>query len=84
MERADRPCPPNPVHGRVDALDLAGRTVAAATTDDVGRYAISLPSGQYTLQVVIDGPFPRCPDTAVSVTGGSPVTGDIDCDTGIR
>jgi hypothetical protein len=68
----------------VDALDPAGRTVADVMIDDVGRYAISVPPGQYTLHVVTDGPFPRCPDTAVSVTGISPVTGDIDCDTGIR
>jgi hypothetical protein len=84
VERPDQPCPPNPVHGRVDALDPTGRTVADATTDDDGRYAISLPSGQYTLRIVTDAPFPRCPDTAVSVTEGSPVTSNIDCDTGIR
>jgi hypothetical protein len=84
VERADQPCPLNPVHGRVDALDPAGRTVAHATTDEVGRYAISLPSGEYTLRVVTDGPFPRCRDTAVSVTAGPPVSADIDCDTGIR
>jgi hypothetical protein len=84
VERPDQPCPPNPVHGRVDALDRAGRAAAHATTDDAGRYAISLPSGQYTLRVVTDGFLPRCPDTAVSVTGTSPVTVDIDCDSGIR
>ena len=84
VERPDQPCPPNPVHGRVDVLDATGRTVADATTDDEGRYAISLPSGQYTLRVLSDGPFPRCPDTAVSVTEASPVTSNIDCDTGIR
>jgi hypothetical protein len=67
----------------VDALDATGRTVAGATIDD-GRYAISLPSGQYTLRVLTDGPFPRCPDTAVSVTEGSPVASNIGCDTGIR
>ncbi len=84
VERPDQPCPPNPVHGRVDAVDATGRTVAGASTDDAGRYATSLPSGQYTLRVLTDGPFPRCPDTAVTVTEGSPVTSDIDCDTGIR
>jgi hypothetical protein len=34
VERPDQPCPPNPVHGRVDVLDAAGRTVADATRRD--------------------------------------------------
>jgi hypothetical protein len=84
VERPEQPCPPNPVHGRVDALDATGRTVADVTIDASGRYAISLPPGQYTLRVRADGPFPRCPDTAVSVTEASPVTSNIGCDTGIR
>ena len=84
VERPDQPCPPKPVRGRVDALDSAGHTAANADTDDAGRYAISLPSGHYELRMVTDGPFPRCPDTPVTVTAGLPVTADIDCDTGIR
>jgi hypothetical protein len=68
----------------VDALDPTGHTTANATTDDAGRYAISLPPGRYTLRVAIDGPFPHCPDVPVTITPGAPVTADIGCDTGIR
>jgi hypothetical protein len=84
VERPDQPCPPNPVSGRVDALDRTGHAAANARTDDAGRYAISLPPGRYTLRVAVDGPFPHCPDVAVSVTASAPVTADISCDTGIR
>jgi hypothetical protein len=84
VQRADQPCPPNPVHGRVDALDAAGHTAAATTTDDAGHYTISLAPGDFILRVGIDGPFPHCPDVPVTVTSGQPVIADIDCDTGIR
>lgn len=84
MERPDQPCPPNPVAAGVDAIDSTGHTAGTATTDDLGRYAIGLPPGHYTLRVEVGGPFPTCPDTPVSVPAGAPVTVDIDCDTGIR
>jgi hypothetical protein len=72
------------VHGQVDAIDAGGQTAGSATTDGLGRFAISAAPGGYTLRVVINGPFPRCPDTPVTVTAGDPVTADISCDTGIR
>jgi hypothetical protein len=84
VERPDQPCPPNPVRGRVDAIDSAGPTAGTATTDDAGRYAIALAPGDYTLHVDADGQFPRCPDTHVTVAAGGPATVDISCDTGIR
>lgn len=84
VERPDQACPPNPVHGRVDALDGVGHTVGSATTDGEGRCAIALRPGAYTLRVVTAGPFPRCPDTSVTVTAEPTAPTDIDCDTGIR
>ncbi len=84
VERPDQPCPPSPVHGRVDAVNSAGNTAGSATTDDAGRFAITLPQGDYTLRVVTDGSFPQCSDVSVTVTAGPPATADIDCDTGIR
>ena len=49
VERPDMPCPPNPVQGRVDALDIAGHLAGTAMTDQTGRYALALPPGRYTL-----------------------------------
>jgi hypothetical protein len=84
VERPDQPCPPNPVAGRVEAIDAAGHTAGSAPTDSVGRYAIRLEPGDYTLRVATAGRFPVCPETAVSVPAGPAVTIDIGCDTGIR
>ncbi len=84
VERPDHPCPPNPVRGRVEAVDSGGRTAGSVNTDDTGRYAIGLAPGGYRLRVVTDGPFPRCPAAVVIVTAGSVAVADIVCDTGIR
>ena len=60
------------------------QTPGSATSDETGRYSISLPPGTYTLRVHASGAFPRCPATHVTVTADSRATGDIECDTGIR
>ena len=84
VQRADQPCPPTPVSGVVEAVDASGQVVGRDGTDQAGAYAISLPPGRYTLEVRLQGTYPRCPDTPISVPAGSPVTVDIGCDTGIR
>ena len=84
VARSDQPCPPNPVVARVEAVDPTGNVAGMTTTDDAGRYAIHLAPGSYTLHVGIDGPFPRCPESGVTVAPGPPITVNIDCDTGIR
>ena len=84
VERPDQPCPPNPVAGRVEAIDAAGDTAGSTTTDGTGGYALSLSPGDYTLRVSTEAMFPVCPDTAVSVPAGVALTVDIGCDTGIR
>lgn len=83
VERPDQPCPPAPVNATVEALDGSGRSVARTATDDQGAFTLPLPPGAYTLRVIHDGPFPRCPDTPVTVTDGETHV-DIDCDSGIR
>lgn len=84
VARSDQPCPPHPVVARVESVDPTGNVVGMTTTDDAGRYAIHLAPGDYTLHIGIDGPFPRCPESKVTVPPGPAVTVNIDCDTGIR
>jgi hypothetical protein len=72
------------VDARVEAIAADGRTAASAQTDDMGRYALGLTPGAYTLRIGTDGAFPRCPDKVINVTPGPPQAVDIDCDTGIR
>src|SRR5207244_5085437 len=81
VERPDHPCPPRPVSAEVDARQGA-RTVASATSDGQGAYRMSLAPGRYTLVVVTNSSFPRCPSVDVTVPSGPPVRADISCDTG--
>lgn len=82
--RPDHPCLPNPVKARVEAIDSSGRSAGSAMTDGAGSYAIPVPPGVYTVSVDPGGPFPRCPETQVVVSAGTPPATDIVCDTGIR
>jgi hypothetical protein len=84
VEQPGQPCPPAPVHGRVDAVDAGGGVLGTATTDSEGGYAIALPPGDYTLKVDTGATFPVCPDTAVTVPADGAAAADIGCDTGIR
>jgi hypothetical protein len=78
VERVDQPCPPQPVEGAVAAIDSSDRTVATTSIDADGRYTLDLVPGCYTLQVVVDGLLPNCPEVTVTVTSGAPTTADID------
>ena len=84
VEPIDHPCARSPVHERVDAFDSAEHLAGTATTTEAGRYTILLSPGTYTLRVHADGPFPRCPALHVTVVADAFVTGDIECDSGIR
>lgn len=84
VEQLGQSCPPVPVAGTVVAIDGDGSTIATTETDATGHYSIELAPGDYTLRVVVVGPFPSCPDTPVTVRPGAPTTANIDCDTGIR
>ena len=85
VERIGHPCPPRPVEARIDARDVTGRVVGTTRSDVNGRYALSLPVGQYMLVVTTPSNFPRCPPTVAVVVAPDQVTAiDVICDTGIR
>ena len=84
VERPGQVCPPVPVDGVVVALDGSGEPAASTPTSAEGHYVLALGPGTYTLRVVVDGPFPVCPETPVAVGAGAVVTVDVSCDTGIR
>jgi Carboxypeptidase regulatory-like domain len=84
VEQIGHPCPPKPLSAvEVSALDPGGQTIASTRTDNAGYYAVTLAPGDYTIEVVINGRWPRCPTTKVTVPPGQ-VKVDIVCDTGIR
>lgn len=84
VERQGQPCPPQPISAEVDARNASGAEVGSDHSDSYGRYALNLAPGRYTLSVVSSSGWPRCPDTPVSVRGGTASRADISCDTGIR
>jgi hypothetical protein len=84
VQRARQTCPPRPVVATVDANGNHGATVVSTHTDSSDRYAVSLPSGAYTLVVVTGAAWPRRPDTPVVVHTGRATCADIQCDSGIR
>ncbi len=76
-------CPPLAVDGEVQAVQ-DGQVKATARTNPTGQYQLSLPAGEYTLQVDVGGPLPACPLSPVQVRAAAVVGIDIDCDSGIR
>jgi len=86
VERAGRPCPPNPLpRVRVLAVGADRRAVAEAVTDADGRFGFELPTGTFMIRVIQSGVLPRCPELSVDVgSDPRPRTVEIDCDTGIR
>jgi hypothetical protein len=68
----------------VQARSIGGSTSASATSDDHGRYEMSLPPGRYALEAHSEAMFPRCEPVEVVVTADSATRADISCDTGIR
>lgn len=84
VERIDQPCPPRPVQTTVQATSIAGGTGGSATTDDEGRYQMSLPPGRYILSAQSGAVFPQCQPIEVAVIPNSATRADISCDTGIR
>ena len=70
--------------GTVEARDDRGQSVGQAPTDSDGSFVLPLPAGMYTLHVLHDGLYPRCPDTPVTIKDGEQTHVDISCDTGMR
>ena len=57
--------------------------VGKATSNSSGIFIVSVPEGEYLVQVMTDN-FPRCPEQIVAVTGQNFAFTQINCDTGIR
>ena len=49
--------------------DLLGPVVGTAVTNNLGNFVVSVPAGNYLVQVDPGSAFPVCPDTNVTVKG---------------
>lgn len=65
-------------------LDNRFKVVGLVTTNSRGEFHTAVPSGSYILRVDSSGPYPRCPDTQVTVPRQGFSSVNIECDTGIR
>ena len=85
VTEGDPACDERPLAGvTVLVLDVNGTEIARLQTDADGRYAVTLPSGPYTVEPQpVEGMMGTPAPIAVTV-GGAFVTVDLDYDTGIR
>lgn len=62
-----------------------GHEVAHATTDDQGRFTVSVPVGAYEVVIDVHGAaLPRCPIMPAQVRDGRLTRVQIVCDSGMR
>jgi hypothetical protein len=62
----------------------SGRTVASATTDAAGGFAMQAPAGRYVIHVVTRARLPRCPDQPITLPMVKPTRVELECDSGMR
>ena len=84
VERADEPCPPQPVTATVHATNESGEEIATTQSGSDGRYSIALPPGRYVLTATTGSAYPYCDPTEIEVPPARDIVADISCDTGIR
>ena len=79
--------PPSPVEGAVEAFtteNFSDAPVASVTTDDAGRYRLSLPPGRFYLRGhspwFVSGQMPCNARDAVDIVDGVAVEADVHCD----
>ena len=68
----------------VQLVNSAGKVVASAKSDENGKYTLHAKPGKYSLKVVIDAYYPRCPMVEVQVRKHGLTDADIQCDSGMR
>lgn len=83
-QKKDEECV-KPLAGKEVQLLLNGdKVVAKATTGEGGKFTIHAKPGKYSLKVVIDAMYPRCPTVDVKIHKRQLVGGNISCDSGMR
>lgn len=87
VDRADPPCPGQPVQASLVVLSSTAQTVIASVeTDAQGRFSVATPAGAYLLRPVRigGGPARRPAMLPVTVTAGQYTTVTMRLDNGLR
>lgn len=79
-----RPCQQGLATARVQLLSSAGALVSSTLSDEQGRFKIEASPGTYTLHVDVEGLYPRCDDTRLTISGSRQTRVLIRCDSGMR
>jgi hypothetical protein len=84
VQRADQPCPDQPVETTVRLLRKDGSVAATGKSDADGSFRLGVAPGNYRL--VADWPSRAggCAPVDVTVEQGRFTHADVSCDTGIR
>lgn len=84
VQQAGAPCPDQPWEGVVIVEDLSGRELTRTATDAGGRFAFTLPPGEYTLVTLTEGILPAPASLTVTVVAGQAIYAQLLLDSGIR
>ena len=83
-QRVDQDCSaPLPATG-VQLFNASGSLAHSAVTGADGRFTIHAAAGDYELRVAVQGRFPRCRATAITIHEGQMARVEISCDSGMR
>ena len=81
----DPACSPKPYRATIAILRATAVTpYKKIVTSALGKFAISLPPGDYILRISSSTQFPRCGDETIKVIARRTLRVKMDCDTGIR
>lgn len=81
----DPACAPKPYRTTINVLRAPSiASYKKVTTDNLGRFTISLAPGVYILRARGASIYPRCIDLKIKVVAKKSQIAEINCDTGIR
>lgn len=79
-----RPCVAPLANRAIELRDAAGAVVASSVTAANGAYELRAPAGNFIVQVVRQGVYPRCDPKPVTLTSATMSQLDMVCDSGMR
>ena len=83
-EKKDDECHKPLPEKSVQLLSSAGAVVATTTTDIDGQFDLQAKPGNYSIKVVIDALYPRCPVVEIEVRKRGVTHAHVMCDSGMR
>ena len=81
---AGRSCDRTLPNQTIELVNDLGTVVARSTSATDGGFSMVAPAGHYTLQIVRQGVYPRCPTMPVLISVGAMANLTVICDSGMR